>query len=46
MENESSISLGGIIILLALFAQTLMFGERLGEHHFKNECVRYEGTKC
>ena len=28
MENESNISLGGIIILLALFAQKYIFGQR------------------
>ena len=28
MENESNISLGGIIILLSLFAQKYIFGQR------------------
>ena len=33
MENESSISLGGTIILLALFLQTIFFG---GKKHFES----------
>ena len=33
MRNESNISFGGAIILLTLFAQTLMFG---GKIHFES----------
>ena len=40
MENESNFSLGGTIILLALFAQKYR-----GEHCFENLCVRYERNK-
>ena len=40
MENESYISLGGTIILLALFVQKYIFGQRYRrEHHIEYVCV-------
>ena len=39
MENESNISLGGTIILLALFAQKYIFGQRYRrKHHIEYVC--------
>ena len=44
MENENSISLGGTIILLALFAQKNFFGQIQEKNMVVNLSVRCQGT--
>ena len=44
MENENKNSIGGTIILLALFAQSYIFGLRYDL--FVNACLIYNGAMC